>query len=122
MKFLLALVLVAPLTGWAQQRLPPRVATPVARVGIEQTLTGVMNPRLLHLPTGTVLYRHLQDTLGHRYASPLPPGDWHLIMVRAVGPRWVAVRWLPGSAQFAAADTAVYYMPFLKGVQTIIQL
>jgi len=122
MKLLLAITLVAPLTGWAQVRLLPRAAVPAARAEIEQVLTGVMNPRLLRLPAGTFLYRHLRDTLGNHYASPLPPGDWRLAIVRAVRPRWVVVRWLPGSAQFAAADTAVYYMPFLKGTQTIIQL
>jgi len=116
MKLLLAITLVAPLTGWAQVRLLPRAAVPAARAEIEQVLTGVMNPRLLRLPAGTFLYR------GNHYASPLPPGDWRLAIVRAVRPRWVVVRWLPGSAQFAAADTAVYYMPFLKGTQTIIQL
>jgi hypothetical protein len=102
--------------------LPPRKAVPAPPVNREQLLTGAVNPRLLHVPQGTVLYRQLRDTLGNRYARPLPPGDWELRWVALVNPRWLAVRWLKGSAPYAAGDTALYYMPAIKGWATIIEL
>lgn len=116
------LMLLTPLLGWAQEHMPPHTAVVASPISLEQTLRNVANPRLLQVPTGTFLYRHLRDTLGRRYARPLPPGDWELTLVRAVNPRWMAVRWLPHSAPFAAGDTAIFYLPAQKGLQTIIQL
>lgn len=88
--FLLGLFL--PLLGWAQTPLPPRPAVVASPLHVEQVLRDVANPRFLQVPRGTFLYRHLRDTLGQRYARPLPPGDWELTLVRIVSPRWVAVR------------------------------
>lgn len=118
----LPLLLFTPLLGWAQAPLPLHPAIVASPLRVEQALRNVANPRLLQVPRGTFLYRHLPDTLGHRYARPLPPGEWELTLVRAVNPRWVAVRWLPHSAPFAAGDTAVYYLPAQPGLQIIIQL
>ncbi|WP_426062076.1 hypothetical protein [Hymenobacter sp. B1770] len=122
-KALLLLVLMIPaLPTRAQTPLPSRKAVLPAPPNVEQALNGLMNPRLLHVPQGTVLYRQLRDTLGNGYARPLPPGDWDLRWVAKVNPRWLAVRWLKGSAPYAAGDTALYYMPAIKGWATIIQL
>lgn len=125
MKTLLLFLLMAPLTGWAQEQLAPRVVRPKAPLTpteIQQAITKMANPRYFYLPLGTFLYRNLRDTVRNHYASPLPAGEWQLSVLYQVNSRWLAVRWLPGSAPFAAADTAVYYMPAMKGAQNIIRL
>ena len=122
MKVFFTLMLITPLVGWAQEHLPPRTAILPPPISIEQALRNIANPRFLQVPTGTFLYRHLRDTLDRRHASPLPPGDWDLTLVQFVNPRWVAVRWLPHSAPFAAGDTTLLYLPAQKGIRTIIQL
>ena len=121
MNTLLPLVLFAPLLGWAQAPLPHPVVV-ASPLRVEQALRSLANPRLLQVPRGTFLYRHLRNTLGQRYACPLPPGDWELTLVRAVNPHWVAVRWRPYSAPFAAGDTALFYLPAQQGLRTIILL
>ncbi|GAB2470165.1 hypothetical protein GCM10011375_41010 [Hymenobacter qilianensis] len=121
-KAFFTLMLVAPLTGWAQAHLPPRTAVLPPPVRVEQALTGTVNPRLLQVPLGTFLYQHLRDTLSNHYVRPLPAGNWQLTIVRSISPRWVAVRWLPHSAAFVAGDTTLFYLPAQKGLQTIIQL
>jgi len=120
--FLLLVLATTTLPGWAQTPLSSRKAVLPPHKNVAQALTGLANPRLLHVPQGTFLYRQLRDTLGNRYARPLPPGDWDLRWVSMVNPRWLAVRWLKGSVQYAAGDTALYYMPALKGWATVIQL
>jgi len=122
MKVFFTLMLLAPLVSWAQGHLPPRRPVLPPPVSIEQALRNTANPRYLQVPMGTFLYRHLRDSLDRRYASPLPPGNWELTLVRFVPPRWLAVRWRPHSAPFAAGDTTLLYLPAQKGIQTIIQL
>ena len=108
MKVFFPLMLVMPLVSSAQEHLPPRTAVLPPPISIEQALRNIANPRFLQVPTGTFLYRHLRDTLDRRHASPLPPGDWELTLVRFVNPRWVAVRWLPHSAPSADGDTTLF--------------
>jgi hypothetical protein len=120
MKTLLVLAFIAPVTSWAQAK--SAAAKPVVPTRQQsQSLQGLVNPRLLVVPTGRFLYRTLRDTLGNHYASPLPGGEWTLDIVRFLSPHWLTVRWRPGSAQFVAGDTATYYLP-REGVRTIILL
>jgi hypothetical protein len=124
MKALLALTLVVPTVSWAQVQLLPRAVKP-AVPDVAQALRGSANPHYLHLPVGTFLYRHLRDTVSHRYAKPLPRGEWSLDVVRSVTARWVAVRWRSGSAQHSlGADTTIYYMPkaALQGAYTSVEI
>ena len=120
MKVFLVLALLAPLISRAQTQGRIPLVKPAVLTG-QQALTGLINPRFLNVPTGRFLYRHLRDTLNNYQASPLPAGNWNLVIIRAASPHWLAVRWLPSFSQFATTDTAIYYIP-RAGTQTIIQL
>ena len=124
MKALLVLTLMVPTASWAQAQLSPRAVKPEVPT-IAQALRGSANPHYLHLPAGTFLYRHLRDTTNHRYAKPLPRGDWSLDVMKSVTAHWVAVRWRSGSAQHSlGADTTTYYMPkaALQGSYTSVEI
>jgi hypothetical protein len=98
----LVLLLVLPTAGWAQAHLSPRIVKPEV-VNVQQALARSVNFRYLNLATGRFLYRHLRDTVGNRYACPLPPGNWELDIIRFVSPHWLAVRW-------RGTDTTTYYL------------
>jgi hypothetical protein len=110
--------LLAPATCWAQTQLPLRVVKTPQR----PTIPPLLNPHFLNLGPGAFLYRHLQDTLSNRYATSLAPGNWELDLVQFVNAHWVAVRWRPHSAPYAAGDTAVFYLSRATKPQIVIQL
>jgi hypothetical protein len=119
MKRLLAVALVAPVTSWAQSPLPSHAGQPQVPT-LQHALSNAANPRLLSIPTGRFMYRHLPDTVGSHYARPLPAGDWSLDIIRFVSPRWLAVRWKSGTTKFTA-DTTTYYI-HRDGVRVIVLL
>jgi hypothetical protein len=119
MNVLLVIALVAPMASWAQAPLPSRAVQPQVP-SFQQVLSNAANPRLLNIPTGRFMYRHLHDTVGGHYARPLPAGDWSLEIIRFVSPHWLAVRWKSNSLQLAT-DTTTYYIP-RDGARTIILL
>jgi hypothetical protein len=120
MKALYAITLMVPTASWAQTQLQLHSVKPEVPT-VQQALNNAINPRFLNIPTGRFLYRHLRDTLGNHYASALPAGDWCLTVVGFASSRWLAVRWVAGSPQFAAGDTTTYYIP-RAGARTVIHI
>jgi hypothetical protein len=119
MKRLHAVALVAPVTSWAQFPLTSHPGQPQVPT-LPQALSNAANPRLLNIPTGRFMYRHLLDTVGSHYARPLPAGNWSLDIIRFVSQRWLAVRWKSGTTQLTA-DTTTYYI-YRDGVRVIVLL